>query len=155
MARPPRCEIIDESEIGVYHIICRTVRRAFLMGHSETSGEDTSYRKLWVSERLKFLSHHYAIDTCAFSVLSNHFHGILRNRVDIAAAWSPEEVAVRWYRQTREGERAGLESLPSEAAFRQLVSDREVLEKLRRRLASPSWFMKSLNYQLRSGFSEN
>jgi hypothetical protein len=44
---------------------------------------------------MKFLADIFAIDVCAFAILANHLHNVLRSRPDIAASWSDQEVALR------------------------------------------------------------
>ncbi len=91
-----RKHIVDETRIGVYQCIGRCVRRAFLCGTDAVSGRDFSHRKVWLQGRLESLASVFAVEICTFSVMSNHFHALLRIRPDIAAAWSDEEVAYRW-----------------------------------------------------------
>jgi len=50
------------------------------------SPTDFSHRKAWIADRMKFLATIFAIDVCAFAILANHFHNILRNRPDIVAS---------------------------------------------------------------------
>ena len=101
MARKRRRDVIDETEVGAYHVWSRTVRRAFLTGVDPQTGVDYSYRKELIERRLEALASVFAIDCCDFTVLDNHLHLILRNRPDIVAGWSDEEVARRWLRLKR------------------------------------------------------
>ena len=96
MARARRRDVIDEDRIGAYHCINRCVRRAFLCGYDAASGKSYDHRKAWLQDRLRQLAGLFGIDVLAFAVLSNHFHAILRNRPDVVASWSDEEVARRW-----------------------------------------------------------
>ncbi len=148
MARAPRHSIIDESEVGVYHIVSRCVRRSFLMGVNAQTGIDCSHRREWVVAGLAFLAQHYAIDALSFATLSNHYHIVLRNRVDIAQSWCEEEVAIRWWRQTSDGAREGLNAIPKPSVLSMMLSDSSRMAELRRRLSSPSWFMKHLNQKI-------
>jgi hypothetical protein len=91
-----RSKYVQEGEEGVYHCYCRCVRRAYLFGVDAVTNQDYSHRKDWIVERLKFLGGIFAIDVCAYAVLVNHAHEILRTRPDIAASWSDREVASRW-----------------------------------------------------------
>ena len=54
------------------------------------------HRKSWVLERLTLLADVFAIDVCAYAVMSNHYHLVLRVNTAQANAWSDREVAERW-----------------------------------------------------------
>ena len=141
-----RSKYVREGEEGVYHCISRCVRRAFLYGYDPVTKRDFSHRKAWVVERLQFLAAIFAIDVCAFAVLINHLHTILRTRPDIAAAWSDREVATRWLTlfPHRDGPR-GAAGPPTEQQISALTACPERIAQLRLRLCSLSWFMGRLN----------
>jgi REP element-mobilizing transposase RayT len=142
MARQNRRDAIDESTLGVYHCINRCVRRAFLCGEDPVSGNNFDHRKDWIQRRLEFLAGQFAIDVLGFSVMSNHFHTILRNRPDVVASWSDSEVASRWWNlfpARRDSD--GSPAKPRRADLKALVSQ---IKKLRRRLSSISWLMRCL-----------
>jgi REP element-mobilizing transposase RayT len=135
-----RKEIVNDYEEGVYHCVSRCVRRAYLCGKDEATGRDFNHRKAWVRERLKHLAEHFAIDVFAYALLSNHTHTVLRNRPDLAAEWSDEEVARRWLavfpkRTSKQGQAATSMPMPSESK----------IALFRQRLCSISWFMRCLN----------
>jgi len=73
------------------------VRRAFLCGEDELTGRDFSHRKLWIVDKIKELSAIYAIDVCAYAVMSNHYHVVLHVDEKEAEGWSNKEVIKRWY----------------------------------------------------------
>ena len=81
-----------------YHCICRCVRRAFLCGQDDYSGQDYEHRRQWVVERLALLVDVFAVDLCAYAVMSNHYHVVLRVDRERAAGWSDKAVAERWMR---------------------------------------------------------
>src|SRR5262245_510057 len=93
-----RSEIVDESEVGVYHCISRCVRRAYLCGLDALTGRSFEHRREWIRFRLFDLAQVFAIESIAFAIMANHLHTLLRLRPDLAANWSPEEVATRWRR---------------------------------------------------------
>ena len=97
MARTPRGEVFEEDVVGVYHCVNRCVRRAFLCGHDPLSGKSFDHRKLWIRNRMEELAAIFGIDVLDYAVLANHFHAVLRNRPDVVAEWSDEEVARRWW----------------------------------------------------------
>src|SRR5574342_301732 len=92
----PRSKYVREGQEGVYHCFSRCVRRAFLYGFDALTRRDFSHRKTWLVDRLRFLAAIFAIDVCAYAVMENHYHTILRTRPDIVASWSDREVATRW-----------------------------------------------------------
>ncbi len=142
----PRSKYVQEGQEGVYHCFSRCVRRAFLCGFDAVTGRDFSHRKAWLVERLRHLAGIFAIDVCAYSVMENHYHTILRTRPDVVAGWSDREVAARWLTlcPRRCGKRGG--SVPSgEEAISALAASSERIAKLRERLTSLSWFMGRLN----------
>ncbi len=140
-----RRQIVDESVVGVYHCMARCVRRAFLCGVDRYTGQNFDHRKTWIRQRLEQLAGILAIDVLGFAVLSNHLHVMLRIRPDVAAEWSDEEVALRWWRLhpgRRNEDGTPAEPEPHELAM--LLADAEALAKRRRRLSSLSWFMRSV-----------
>lgn len=48
MARLPRAEVIDPSEVTVVHVINRTVHRCFLLGDAPVSGKNFDHQKTWI-----------------------------------------------------------------------------------------------------------
>ena len=69
-----RKSLISLQDTPYYHVVARCVRRAWLWGFDEYAGRDYSHRKQWVLERLLLLSSIFAIDICAYAVMSNHYH---------------------------------------------------------------------------------
>lgn len=133
----PRYTQIDVDATPYYHLISRCVRRAFLCGQDRTTGRSFEHRKAWVGEKLAALGEIFAVRICAYAILSNHFHVVLRIDAERARAWSDAEVVERYGRLfPRTAERWHLLP-PSQAADR--------VARWRARLADPSWFMRSLN----------
>jgi len=142
----PRSKYVKDGEEGVYHCYSRCVRRASLCGFDPLTGRDFSHRKELLLERLRFLATVFAVDVCAYAIMINHYHLILRLRPDIVARWSDWEVARRWLtlfpklRKLR-----GAMASPLEDDIRALAEQPERIAVLRRRLSSLSWFMGRLN----------
>ncbi|MGD0101459.1 MAG: alpha-amylase family glycosyl hydrolase [Acidobacteriota bacterium] len=142
----PRSRYVQEGQEGVYHCFSRCVRRAFLYGFDPLTRRDFSHRKAWLVDRLRYLAAIFAIDVCAYAVMDNHYHTVLRTRPDIAAGWSDREVAVRWLTLfPRHRQRNGVPMLPVEEEICTLEHCPERVAQLRRRLCSLSWFMAKLN----------
>ena len=47
-----RKEVVVDGVEGVYHVVSRVVRRAFLMGEDPYTGKSFEHRKEWVRSRL-------------------------------------------------------------------------------------------------------
>jgi hypothetical protein len=107
---------------------------------------DYTHRKSWILERLAFLSSTFAIDVCAYAVMSNHYHLVLcvgceRDNLtqrEIVERWvslfSAPPLVERWLN----GQADGAEREVAEA----------VIERWRARLHDISWFMRWLNEYL-------
>jgi REP element-mobilizing transposase RayT len=140
----PRSRYVREGQEGVYHCFSRCVRRAFLYGFDALTRRDFSHRKKWLVNRLRDLAAIFAVEVCAYAIMENHYHTILRTRPDIAAGWSDREVAIRWltlFPKSGANSSAGL----LEDQIRGLATSPERIAKLRLRLCSLSWFMGRLN----------
>jgi REP element-mobilizing transposase RayT len=145
MARLARARLFHPAEVAVVHCINRCVRRCFLCGDDPLTGRNFDHRKRWLEERLAFLAGQFGIDILGFSILSNHFHLVLRNRPDVVATWSDTEVAARWlalcpFRKTPTGTPA--EPTPAELDTVRNVPSR--LAEIRSRLSDLSWLMRMI-----------
>jgi REP element-mobilizing transposase RayT len=98
-----------------------------------------------VVDRLRRLGEVFCIDVCAYAVMSNHHHVVVRVNPDEAEALSDEAVLARWselfdlplyVERYREGRTTG--EGEAEAARAQIATYRERLRDL-------SWFMRCLN----------
>ena len=133
-------------ETPYYHCYVRCVRRAYLCGEDAATGANFDHRKQWIVSRLKFLSYVYAIDICAYAVMSNHYHVVLHVDKTRALAWTKQEVVERWM-QVCSGhplvDRWLKEPETLDSASLELVGD--IIEEWRERLYSLSWFMRCVN----------
>jgi hypothetical protein len=68
-----RSQLISPETTPYYHCISRCVRRAFLCGEDSLTGKNYEHRKAWVIKRLRELAEVFAIDICAYAVMSNHY----------------------------------------------------------------------------------
>ncbi len=130
-----------------YHCICRCVRRAFLCGQDHYSGQDYEHRRQWVVDRLAVLGEVFAIDLCAYAVMSNHYHVVLRINQKKALSWSDQEVAERWM-QLFNGPLIVKRWLKGETEAAENLKAEEIVQTWRERLYDLGWFMKCLNEYL-------
>ncbi|EGF27647.1 transposase [Rhodopirellula baltica] len=144
MPRPQRCEQFDSGEVGIVHVVQRCVRRAFLAGVDHATGKDFSFRKEWIRRRMEALASVFAVDVLSYAIMSNHMHQILRNRPDVCAQWSDEEVAIRWLRVFPGRRLEEHLAEPTENDVQMLVRNKERLAEVRSRLSDISWFMRAL-----------
>ena len=94
----PRKQQISLADTSYYHCISRCVRRAFLCGEDKYSGQSYEHRRGWIEEKLHFLTQVFAIDLCAYAVMSNHYHVVLFVDEAKAKQWTMVEVLERWHR---------------------------------------------------------
>lgn len=144
-----RAEIVRAGEVGTYHCVSRCVRRAFLCGEDALTGASFEHRRGWIRARLEELAGAFAVEVCGYSVMANHMHVILRIRPDVAEAWSPEELAARWWSiHPRRREPDGAPAAPTDEELREVLAARAGgaarVAELRQRLSSLSWFMARL-----------
>ena len=141
----PRKALISLTDTPYYHITSRCVRRAFLCGLDHYSGRSYEHRRQWVVDRIRLLSSLFAIDVCAYAVMSNHYHLVLKLAPDQLADRSDDEIMDRWcalfkgpllIQRYREGNALS-------AAENTTVSD--IVNVWRNKLSSISWFMRCLN----------
>ena len=97
----PRSQQIDFSVTPYYHCMSRCVRQAYLCGVDSKTGKDYSHRKQWVVERMKHLSESFFIDICAYAVMDNHYHVVLKAVPHKAQDMGDKDLLKRWERVFR------------------------------------------------------
>ena len=141
----PRKRLISLSITPYYHCISRCVRRAYLCGVDISSGYNYEHRRQWVVRRLNLLCSVFAIDLCAYAVMSNHYHVVVRVDKDRCAALSNRQVAECWLTLFKAPE------LIKRWLHGELLNQAEIfvvdafVALWRRRLCNLSWFMRCLN----------
>ena len=139
---------ISLKETPHYHCVARCVRRAWLWGKDEYAGKDYSHRKYWVIERLRELCEVFALEVCAYAIMSNHYHLVLFVDLERSKEWSEEEVIARWsriFQIPRLVDRYRRHELESTA---EIEAARAKIKVWRKRLADVSWYMRCLNEHL-------
>ncbi|MCG6938223.1 MAG: transposase [Gammaproteobacteria bacterium] len=128
-----------------YHCTTRCVRRAFLCGEDKFTGKSFEHRRKWIEERLLQLGGIYAIDVCAYAVMSNHYHVVLHINRDQALGWSVNEVIDRWH-QLFKGNLLSQRYCQGEPLSKaEQTALNECVEEWRNRLMDISWFMRCAN----------
>ena len=141
----PRKRLVSTEVTPFYHVIARCVRRHFLCGVDPLTGKDYSARKQDIKDRIALLAEVFAIDVCAYAILSNHYHLVLHIDEQTAQAWSDMEVAQRWTRLF-----TGPVQVHAFVAGQKLTETQQNvvhnhIQDYRKRLCDMSWFMKCLN----------
>lgn len=141
----PRKHLISLADTPYYHITSRCVRRAFLCGVDHYSGRDYEHRRQWVVDRIRLLSSLFAIDVCAYAVMSNHYHLVLKLSPEQQDNLTDDDIIDRWCALFKgpllvQHYRAGKALEPFE---RDTLAD--IVAVWRSKLASISWFMRCLN----------
>jgi len=140
-----RKRLVSTEMTPFYHVISRCVRRQFLCGLDPLTGRDYSGRKQEIKDRLALLAEVFAINVCAYAILSNHYHLVLHINPESATEWDDLDIARRWTRL-----------FTGPALVRAFVSGQSLTEsqqkvvrkhirQYRKRLCDLSWFMKCLN----------
>lgn len=141
----PRSALVSIEDTPYYHIVTRCVRRTFLCGTDRTSGRSFEHRRQWIEDRIRLLSSIFAVDICAYAVMSNHVHLVLKLCPQESELWPEQEVLSRWaslFKGPPIFQKAQSHSVLKPLETQQLTV---LLKDYRQRLASLSWFMKCLN----------
>ncbi len=137
-----RKDVFNRQQVGIYHVTTRCVRQAFLLGDDFQTGKSNHQRKRWIEEWFQSLTDVMLIEICAYAVMDNHTHSILRNRPDLLENMDDVEIAKRLVR-LYPGFQC-LQALPEEAdpeRVRELLSDPEELHRRKYLLTDISIFM--------------
>jgi REP element-mobilizing transposase RayT len=141
-ARKSQISLIDTP---YYHCVSRCVRRSFLCGTDKFTGQNYEHRRGWVEERLLFLSSVFAIDICAYAVMSNHTHVVLYVDKDMAESWSRKEVIRRWHQLYKGTLLSQKYQKGGTLSKGEMISLEETVTIYRQRLYDISWLMRNLN----------
>ena len=136
---------ISLQDTKYYHLISRCVRRAFLCGFDNVTKQSFEHRRLWMVNRIRFLTSVFAVEVASYAVMSNHYHLVVYVNDDEAKSWSNEEVCKRWsalyhlsplvvgFLSNDSNGKAGADSAI------------KIINSYRERLTDLSWLMKNLN----------
>ncbi|MFC4259071.1 transposase [Marinobacter lacisalsi] len=141
----PREQQISIADTPYYHIVSRCVRRTFLCGVDRHTGQSYEHRRQWIEQRIRLLSSIFTIDLCAYAVMSNHYHLVVKLCPEQAVSWGDDEVLGRWtslFKGSLLVQRYQAGDVLHEAEQR---SVKQTIDVYRQRLTDLSWFMKCLN----------
>jgi len=141
----PRYRQVSIEDTPYYHCISRCVRRAFLCGSDPLTGFNFEHRRQWIVDRIKLLCSVFAVDLCAYAIMNNHYHIVVRINAAQADSWTDEEVADRWM-QVFSGPLLIHQYLANtDLSNSDLKRVADLFTTWRTRLCNLSWFMRCIN----------
>jgi len=141
----PRYRQVSIEDTPYYHCISRCVRRAFLCGSDPLSGFNFEHRRQWIVDRIKLMCSVFAVDLCAYAIMNNHYHIVVRINTARVEEWTDEEVARRWM-QIFSGPLLMHQYLANtDLTKTELKCVAELFVTWRERLADLSWIMRCVN----------
>jgi len=141
----PRHTQISLDATPYYHCISRCVRHAFLCCEDANNGQSYEHRRQWIEDKLLELGTIFAIDVCAYAVMSNHYHVVLHIDKDRADGWSTVQVIHQWHQLfsgNLNSQRYMKGEILSEVESKLLEAS---VALWRQRLMDISWLMRVLN----------
>ena len=121
------------------------MRPAFRCGTDRYSVKCYEHRRVWIDALIRVLSSLFSIDVCAYAVLSNHYHLVVKLDPEHAVHWSDDVVLKRCtsvFKETLMVQRHIADANLCQAEQDSLQSTAAIY---RQRLSSLSWFMKRLS----------
>lgn len=141
----PRKALVSIEDTPYYHIVSRCVRRTFLCGEDSQTGKSYEHRRAWIENRIRLLSSIFTIDVCAYAVMSNHYHLVVKLSPEESKDWTDLDVVTRW-RSLFKGTYLVQKWLAKESLTKaEQLTTTETINSYRKNLTSLSWFMKCLN----------
>lgn len=141
----PRKSLVSLEATPYYHCVSRCVGRAFLCGQDQQTGQSFEHRRQWIQERMLLLSKVFALDVCAFAVMSNHYHVVLHVDKAEAESWTDVEDIERWHLLFA-GHLLTHRLLAGESLLKvELKLVKELVSLWGKRLIDISWYMRCLN----------
>lgn len=141
----PRKHLISLDATPYYHCVSRCVRRAYLCGFDRLTNTSYEHRRQWIEDRIHFLANTFAVDVCAFSVMSNHIHLVLHINKAKSLDWSNKEVCQRWQQIYQGTVLTQKYSRNEDLTEVELIAVQLKLDLWREQLCNISWFMRALN----------
>ncbi len=109
------------------------------------TGFNFEHRRQWIADRIKLMCSVFAIDLCAYAIMNNHYHIVVRINPAHVDKWSDGEVAHRWL-QIFSGPLLMQRYLANaDLSSTELKCVADLFKTWRERLADLSWFMRCIN----------
>jgi len=141
----PRYTQVSLDATPYYHCVSRCVRRAFLCGEDMVSGQSYEHRRQWIEDKLLDLAAIFALDICAYAIMSNHYHAVLYVDKSSAENWCRDDIIDRWHKLFA-GHLLSQRYIRGEKLGKvELTKLDESVALWRDRLMDISWFMRVLN----------
>ena len=141
-ARHKQISLVDTR---YYHCVSRCVRRAYLCGVDEYTGQSYEHRKQWVEDKLMRLATVFFIDICAYAVMSNHTHLVLHVDSKKAGRVNDRAIVIRWHKAFKGSDLTHRFAKGDKLLNAEMTIVSEHIKQYRARLMDISWFMRSLN----------
>lgn len=141
----PRYNQISLAATPYYHCVSRCVRRAFLCGTDNLTGQSFEHRRQWIEDKILALARIFALDVCAYAVMQNHYHVVLHVNHKTAQGWNMDDVIYQWH-QLFSGHALSQRYVRGEQLSKaELATLENMVNVWRVRLMDISWFMRVLN----------
>lgn len=69
----PRYAQVSLEETPWYHVVSRCVRRAFLCGVDQITGQSFEHRRDWIEQRILQLAGVFTIDIASYAIMWRHY----------------------------------------------------------------------------------
>ena len=92
----PRNALIDLESTPYYHLTTRCNHGRFSLGFDELTEQDHTMRRHWILDNLKLLTSVFSIECCAYAIMSNHYHLVVKIDAEKPRNWSDDEIIHRW-----------------------------------------------------------
>ncbi len=141
----PRYAQMSLEATPYYHCISRVVRKAYLCGIDISTGESYEHRRQWLEDKLLELAPVFAINICAYAIMSNHYHLVLHINKAQASRWSHDEVIQRWHQLFKGNALSQRHQQNTPLGESERATLKQQVKIWRARLMDISWFMRILN----------
>ena len=140
-----RAQQICLEDTQMFHVMGRCVRRSHICGEDHLTGKSYEHRKQWIIDKLVDLTSIFAIDVCAFSIMSNHYHVVLRVNTDLVENWQKADIVERWTNLFTGSVLVSRYMAGDCTTEAEEAKAEEIIAMWKERLLNISWFMRCLN----------